>query len=201
KPVMDIQKGVSPERIKGAALTGAFLGLLASKGIVVSSAASLSAAYLAISRGVAGDVFRTVGGIAWDVTDSAARLLNIVANNEKLSLLPMGLAQKTVEALQNAQESARYLQMADFDDAVEAEQAFLDSQDDLTRVLEEAEAVIGEADEAIATAQALEEKFVEEEVDVSVPYNAAAELAYAESDQSISFQDFQNQYIANAVDL
>ena len=201
KPLVDIQKGVGPDRIKGAALTGAVLGLLASKGIVVSSAASLSAAYLAISRGVAGDVVRTVGGIAWDVTDAAARLLSIVANNEKLSLLPKGLAQKTVEALKSTQESARDLQMADSDDTVEAEQAFLDSQEDLTRVLEEAEAVIEEADEAIATAQALEEKLVEEDVDVSIPYDAAAELAYAESNPSVSFEDFKTKYNADAVNL
>jgi hypothetical protein len=183
-------------------LTGAFLGLLASKGIVVSSAASLSAAYLAISRGVAGDVLRTVGGIAWDVTDTAVKLLNIVANSDKFDSLPKSLAQKTVKALQNTQESARNLQMADLDDMEVAEQAFLESQDDLARILEEAEAVIGEADEAIANAQALEKKLLEEEeIDVSIPYDAAAELAYAESDQSVPFKDFMKQYYADARDM
>ncbi|KAG7345032.1 SAP domain containing protein [Nitzschia inconspicua] len=201
KPIADIQKGVPAERIKGAAITGAIVGLLASKGIVVSSAAGLSAAYLAISKGVAGDVLRTVGGIAWDVTDTAARLLSIVANNEKLSMLPRGLAQKTMEALRNSQMSVRYLeQAADPTELEAAEQAYLESQQDLARVLEEAEAVINEADQAIAKAQALENE-MEQLVDVSIPYDAAARLAYENSDKAVPFATFQSQFIADAVDM
>ncbi|KAG7370115.1 SAP domain containing protein [Nitzschia inconspicua] len=201
KPIADIQKGVPAERIKGAAITGAIVGLLASKGIVVSSAAGLSAAYLAISKGVAGDVLRTVGGIAWDVTDTAARLLSIVANNEKLSMLPRGLAQKTMEALRNSQMSVRYLeQAADPTELEAAEQAYLESQQDLARVLEEAEAVINEADQAIAKAQALENE-MEQLVDVSIPYDAAARLAYENSDEAVPFATFQSRFISDAVDM
>lgn len=194
------------ERIKGAALTGAIVGLLASKGIFVSSAAGLSAAYLAISKGVAGDVLRTVGGIAWDVTDTAARLLSIVANNDKLSMLPKGLAQKTVEALQKSQQvSARYVELADWTEAETAEKAYKETQEDLARVLEEAEAVIEEADQAIAKAQSMEDKYEEEDethpADVSVPYDAAARLAYEQSDKSMPYVAFQSKYVADAVDM
>jgi SAP domain len=193
---------VPSDRIKGAAITGAVVGLLASKGIFVSSAAGLSAAYLAISKGVAGDVLRTVGGIAWDVTDTAVRLLSIVANNDKLKMLPRGLAQKTLQALQNSQLSAQYLEQATADttDMEAAERAYLESQEDLARVLEEAEAVINEADLAIAKAQAIEED-MEESVDVSIPYDAAARLAYEDSDKSVPFATFQSKFVADAVEM
>jgi len=36
-------------------------------------------------------------------------------------------------------------------------------------------------------------------VDVSVPYNAAAKLAYEASDKSMSFADFEPKYLADAV--
>jgi len=206
KPMADIQKGVPAERIKGAALAGAFLGVLASKGIVFSSAAGLSAAYLAISKGIAGDVLRTVGGITWDVTDTVARLVNIIAANDRLNVLPKALTEKAMNALQDAQLKARNLDNkwgtsgAYAAEVEAAEQAFLDSQDDLAKVLEEAEAVLGEADVAIANAQGATEG-VQQVVDVSVPYDAAAELAYEESDKSVAFDAFRVKYLAEAVKL
>jgi len=39
----------------------------------------------------------------------------------------------------------------------------------------------------------------EEVVDISVPYNAAAKLAYEASDKSMSFTDFEPKYLAEAV--
>jgi hypothetical protein len=38
-----------------------------------------------------------------------------------------------------------------------------------------------------------------EEVDISIPYNAAAKLAYEASDKSMSFVDFEPKYLAQAV--
>jgi len=40
-----------------------------------------------------------------------------------------------------------------------------------------------------------------EEIDVSVPYDAAAKLAYEASDKSMSYDDFQTKYEADAVEL
>ena len=204
----DIQKGVPSERIKGAALLGAFLGVLAGNGIVLSGAAGLSAAYLAIVKGLAGDVFRTVGGITWDVTDTTLRLAKIVVGNEKLNVLSNSLVQKTVEALQNAQAMAQDLDLKrlssemDASEVEAAEQAFIDSQEDLARVLQEAEAVIDEADQAIAKAQAAEAASTEDQsIDVSIPYDAAAELAFENSgDKSIPFSDFKVTYLAEAIE-
>ncbi len=40
-----------------------------------------------------------------------------------------------------------------------------------------------------------------ETVDISIPYNAAAKLAYEKSDKSLDFKTFEEQYIADAVAL
>lgn len=161
----DIQKGVPSERIKGAALTGAALGFVAGNSIIASGAIGLSAAYLAISKGVAGDVFRTVGGIAWDVTDTTARLANILVFNEKFNVLTKDLTEKAISAFQDAQKSAQKLEdrraTAEIDDAEleEAEQDFLNSREDLTKALEEAEAIIDQAGDTISQAeQSMKEK-------------------------------------------
>ena len=136
-----MQKGVSAERIKGAALAGTVLGLLVSKGVLASGAVGLSAAYVAISKSVAGDVLRTVGGITWDVTETATKLADKFSTN--------GVVDKTIL------KSKREKSLADESDVVEAaEKAYIDSEDDLARVLKEAEEVIGEADAAIAIAEA-----------------------------------------------
>ena len=65
-PLTELQPGVPADTIKGAALAAVVVAFLASKGIVVTSAAGLSAAYMAISQGVVGDIARTIGGIAWE---------------------------------------------------------------------------------------------------------------------------------------
>ena len=138
-----MQKGVSAERIKGAALAGTVLGLLVSKGVLASGAVGLSAAYVAISKSVAGDVLRTVGGITWDVTETATKLADKFSTN--------GNVDRTI--LKSKKEKS----LADQSDVVEAEKAYInsiDSEDDLARVLKEAEEVIGEADAAIAIAEA-----------------------------------------------
>jgi hypothetical protein len=159
KPLTDLQKGVSPERIKGAALTGAALGFLAGNGIFVSGVAGLGAAYLAISKGVTGDVFRTVGGIAWDVTDTATSIVDKLSSDERFNVMTKDLTEKAWLAFRSTQNSSQYLEYmrsnatAGSSEIYEAEKAFLASQEELARVLKEAEAVIDEADEAIAKAQ------------------------------------------------
>jgi len=42
---------------------------------------------------------------------------------------------------------------------------------------------------------------VEDPNDVSIPYDAAAQLAYDASDESMEFEDFKTQYLADAVAL
>jgi len=149
KPLTDIQKGVSAERIKGAALAGTVLGLLASKGVIVSSAVGLSAAYVAISKSVAGDVLRTVGGISWDVKETATKLADIISTNDSSNALSKGVVENLI--LKYKREKS----LADGYDVDEAaEIAFMESEDDLARVLKEAEAVIAEADAAIAKVEA-----------------------------------------------
>jgi hypothetical protein len=44
-----------------------------------------------------------------------------------------------------------------------------------------------------------ETKSLDELVDVSVPYDAAAQLAYNASDKTMAFEDFKQQYLADAV--
>jgi hypothetical protein len=144
-----VQKGVSAERIKGAALAGTVLGLLASKGVLASSAVGLSAAYVAISKSAAGDVLRTVGGIAWDVTETATKLAGKFSTNDKANALSRGVVEKTILKFKREKSLA---DGSDVDEA--AEKAYMDSEDDLARVLKEAEEVIGEADAAIAIAEA-----------------------------------------------
>ncbi len=43
------------------------------------------------------------------------------------------------------------------------------------------------------------EEAVSEEVDISVPYDAAAKLAYETSDKSMAYDDFKVKYEADAV--
>jgi len=149
KPLIEIQKGVPAERIKGAALAGTVLGLLASKGVIVSSAVGLSAAYVAISKSVAGDVLRTVGGISWDVTDTATKLVDKFSANSNVNVLSKGVVEKTILKYKREKSLANGY---DFDEAEET--AFAESDDDLARVLKQAEAVIAEADAAIARVEA-----------------------------------------------
>ena len=209
------------------ALVGATLAFLASKGLVVTSAAGLSAAYVAISQGVAGDVLRTMGGIAWDVTESATKLIQMATTNDPtMTGISKELVNKVTAAVKKSQSRANALQdLGDMTtttattavDVQEATEAFLESQDELARVLREAETAIGAADAAIAQAEQTlwQDQLLETTttstsmsttkgplmVDLSVPYNAAAQLAYEASDQSIPFEDFEPQYLAEAIAL
>lgn len=164
KPLTDVQKGVSGERIKGAAIAGVALGLMASKGVIASSAVGLSAAYVAISKSLAGDVLRTVGGITWDMAETATKLADKLSTRDSSIALSKDLVDKTIFKYQR--EKAIHIDdELNVDEA--ADMAYMESEDDLVRVLKEAETVIDEADAAIAKAKAEAEKIVEEEKQTS----------------------------------
>ena len=62
-----------PDRaIKGALMAGVVATTLAGKGAVLSSAAGLTAAYVAITTGPIGQAMRAVGGLTWDVASGLA---------------------------------------------------------------------------------------------------------------------------------
>lgn len=157
KPMVQIQDGVSPDRIKGAAIAAAAVTFLATKGVVASGAVGLSAAYLSISKSMAGDVLRTVGGITSEATESASKLTKQLGFdlNPKLAS-KFGEVDKTVV---NKYKRRPYVPSpkppttAAPDDI---ELAYIEAEDDedLARVLKEAEDVISEADAAIAKAEA-----------------------------------------------
>jgi len=157
KPLSEIQDGVPAERIKGAAIAATALTLLASKGVIASSAVGLSAAYISISRSVAGDFLRTVGGITWDVTETASKLA------DQIGIIPaFGEVNKTV--VNKYKRRKPVLVASDVD---EGELAFIEAEDDddLARVLEEAESVIGEADAAIAKAETDQKEKVKQSIE------------------------------------
>merc|ERR1712176_981748 len=56
-------------------------------------------------------------------------------------------------------------------------------------------------DEVVEEAALVEEAIEEEIVDVSIPYDAAAKLAYEVSDKSTPYAEFRVNYEANAVEL
>ena len=140
-----IQDGVPVERIKGAAIAATAIALLATKGVVASGAIGLSAAYISMSKGVAGDFLRSVGGMTWDATTSASKL------TDKISIMPtFGEVDRKVV------NKYRRRPTVGGSDVDEGELAFIEAEDDddLARVLKEAESVIGEADASIAKAEA-----------------------------------------------
>jgi hypothetical protein len=156
--VKEVQSGVPADTIKGAALAGAALAFIASHGVLVTSAAGLTAAYIAISQGVAGDVLRTVGGITWDVTEAAANLYKMATSNEKIAGMSKELADRVIVAVETRQDRAATLQQTEIEsngdsqEVEEATEAYMESQEELTRVLLEAESAIDAADAAIARA-------------------------------------------------
>eukprot|EP00533_Pseudo-nitzschia_delicatissima_P011524 CAMPEP_0197283624 /NCGR_PEP_ID=MMETSP1432-20130617/25026_1 /TAXON_ID=44447 /ORGANISM="Pseudo-nitzschia delicatissima, Strain UNC1205" /LENGTH=700 /DNA_ID=CAMNT_0042750617 /DNA_START=107 /DNA_END=2210 /DNA_ORIENTATION=- len=156
KPLTEIQDGVPAERIKGAAIAATALTFLASKGVVASGAIGLGAAYLSISKTIAGDFLRTVGGVTWDATETASKLA------DQFGVLPtFGDVDKTV--LNKYKGSKPPAVKSDVD---EGELAFIEAEDDdLARVLREAESVIGEADAAIAKAEADQKEKVKQSIE------------------------------------
>ena len=67
---------VSDEMIKGAAITGAVVGMMVTKAVLVSSATSIGAAYIAVTNpGPIGDVLRKMGSAAWNTTQSVMNMV------------------------------------------------------------------------------------------------------------------------------
>ena len=158
KPLSEIKDGVPAERVKGAAIAATALTLLASKGVVASSAVGLSAAYVSVSKGVAGDFARTVGGITWDATETASKLA------DQLGIIPkFGEVDKTVV---NKYDQKKPLMVgSDVDEEGELASIEAEYDDDLARVLKEAESVISEADAAIAKAEADQKEKVKQAIE------------------------------------
>ena len=70
----DVQKDVSDETIKGAALSGAIATAVVGGGPIAAAALGLGAAYLSITPGKLGNVAREVGINAWKAGQSAFEL-------------------------------------------------------------------------------------------------------------------------------
>ena len=118
---------------------------MTSKGVVASGAAGLGAAYVSISKGAPGDFLRTVGGMTWDATEKASKVA------DRLGVLPkFGQVDRTVVNKYKTRKPA----------TTEAE-----DDDDLAKVLKEAESVIGEADAAIAKAEADQKEKVKQSIE------------------------------------
>ena len=146
-PLTELQPGVPADTIKGAALAAAVVAFLASKGIVVTSAAGLSAAYMAISQGVVGDIARTIGGIAWEAQMSALKLIEIA--NPNMQGLSKGLAANLVAAMQDANDWNRAMEELEASEKSNTTRLrFLEAERELSIVLLEAESAIEAADAA-----------------------------------------------------
>lgn len=157
KPLSEIKDGVPAERIKGAAIAATALTFLASKGVIASSAVGLSAAYISISKSVAGDFLRTIGGVTWDATETTSKLV------DQIGIIPrFGEVDKTV--VNKYKRSKPIITGSEVD---EGELAFIEAEgdDDLSRVLKEAESVIGEADAAIAKAETEQKEKVKRSIE------------------------------------
>jgi hypothetical protein len=200
KPLSEIQDGVPAERIKGAAIAATALTFLASKGVVASGAIGLSAAYVSISKGVAGDFLRTVGKITWDATETASKLA------DQLGVIPtFGEVDKTV--VNKYKQRKPNLVGPDVD---EGELAFIEAQDDedLARVLKEADSVISEADAAIAKAEADQEEKVKQSINeelkkIAEEAEITEEKRIAEgeiSDTDTKSEDEEEEKSGNAAD-
>jgi len=157
KPLSKIQDGVPTDRVKGAAIAATALTFLASKGVVASGAIGLSAAYISTSKSVAGDLMRTIGEMTWDATETASKLL------DKLSITPsFGEVDKTIVNKYNTSKPIVTRSNVD-----EGELAFIEAEGDgnLVNILKQAESVIGEADNAIAKAEADQKEKVKQSIE------------------------------------
>jgi hypothetical protein len=70
----------------------------------------------------------------------------------------------------------------------------------ITETATEEEVALDEEEEEVVVA-AVEDDVEEDDVDISIPYDAAAKLAYEASDKSMAYDDFKIKYEAEAVEL
>ena len=122
-----------------------------SKGVVVSGAVGLSAAYLSVSKTVVGDFLRQVGEATWDATESASKVAGKAGSLPTPTLPKFGEVDKTVVNKYKRPKSTNEVDEGD--------------DEDLARVLKEAETVIGEADAVIAKAEAEQEEDSEQSME------------------------------------
>lgn len=83
----EIQKGVPPKAIKGAALAAAAATALAGKGIATAGISSVIAAYTAILPGGTSDAVRLLGTVAYDTADTAISLMKRIDANKTVETL------------------------------------------------------------------------------------------------------------------
>ena len=192
----DMQKGVSPKAIQGAALAAAVLG--ATKGVATAGIGSALAAYTAIRPGATSDAVRFLGTLAYDAADAGIKLAQKfnVANATLAAVTQAADAVADAVAEQEAIEKASDVSIP-YDAA--AKLAYETASDksmgyEAFKKQYEADAV-----EMVKSKQKQPQQ-KQQPVDVSIPYDAAAKLAYqAASDQSMPFETFKKQYEADAV--
>lgn len=177
-----IESNVSTDAIKGAALAGAALPILAgAKGAGLSLAAlsALSSSYLAVTQGYGGDAARVVGDLTWKSTGA---------------LKSVGSASKTLlsEAVTFAKEKNReqMLEAVSKGDAMAA--AKLDK--DVQKVLAEAEEAVAAAEQATgrwSSSNSLDEetRHGEEEARLAEEAIKAAELARLQDEELLAKGD------------
>ena len=157
------------------------MGVITTKGVVATSAASLSAAYVAISQGVLGDVFRTVGGVTWDATQAAATLYQKVTANEMAAGMSKELAARVMAAVDSNQKTGAT--------TLEEEEDVEEAEAELAQVLKEAESAISAADAAIAAAD--ESLASEEEEDDDESDKLDAEAARLEEEVRLAEEELE----------
>merc|ERR1712238_33830 len=141
-----------------------------------------------------------VGGISWDVTDTATKLVDKFSKNGNVKALSEGVVKKTILKYKREKSLANGY---DFDEAEET--AFAESDDDLVRVLKQAEAVIAEADAAIARVEA-DQKIKEKQsfkTSIDEEESGAEEVQIAqaeaiEQEKRIAEEANRNELIAQA---
>ena len=90
--------------IKGAAITGASLSLVAGQGLSLSGVAAVSAAYLAVTPGKGGDTARLLGEVMWKSATTAADLYKKYECGRLLSAATTFMARSTRKCLRDTRE-------------------------------------------------------------------------------------------------
>ena len=104
----ELEKGVSSEAIKGAALFGATLGAILSKNIPLAVSVGVGAAYVSISPGSLGQFIRSLGAATWDtVTGSLQFLQGIDRSGDLRRKLSKSTASSFARLVEVAKESQR----------------------------------------------------------------------------------------------
>ncbi|CAJ1953479.1 unnamed protein product [Cylindrotheca closterium] len=152
----EVQEGVPEESIKGAALLTAGLALLSTKGVVISGAAGISAAFASMQKGQVGDVFRSFGSVTWDATEAAIQLVRAASADERVTGLSNELAAKVTRAIDQYQSeqmaTKKSVYAPKMDDSLATEEIMQSSPELVAEFLEQVEAVIDQADAAMALA-------------------------------------------------